>query len=64
MSQEPISLICVIIYSCSAYFLSTYRIPTIKLGAEDNEQKKMHPSLQERRNNLMLKKKSMTYVTA
>lgn len=38
MSQEPISLICVIIYSSSAYFLSTYRIPTIKLGAEDNEQ--------------------------
>lgn len=39
MSQEPISLIGVIIYSCSAYSLSTYRIPTIKRGAEDNEQK-------------------------
>lgn len=44
MSQEWISLICVIIYSFSTYFLSTSRIPTIKLGAEDNEQGDVSPS--------------------
>lgn len=44
MSQEWISLICVIIYSSSTYFLSTSRIRTIKLGAEDNEQGDVSPS--------------------